>query len=217
MTHVDGQPLLGSLKTASRCLEQAGDTVQLRIRPSDNSTTVLNGNVKYRVLQHHVRQGDSVETIAAQHGTTTDQIRSDNRRHFPVGEPGFLCPGHTLTVRATTFSGASCRRGEVKPLAREANSSKGRRRQILYDVREGDSLETICARLRVEEAEVRRCNRQVFPVGEPGRLTPGQTLTVFATECNAFAENGCEHPTIGSGEMAGLTRAFGSHGEGIVG
>ncbi|CAM9395153.1 unnamed protein product [Sphacelaria rigidula] len=73
-----------------------------------------------------------------------------------------------------------------------------RKSQVLYEVQEGDSLESICARLGADEAEVRRCNRRMFPVGEAGSLEPGKLLTVFASECHSLvAGKGSEYPRTG--------------------
>lgn len=169
------------------------------------------------MVQHLVRQGDSVEGLAAQYGTTTEQIRSDNRRHFPVGEAGFLCPGQTLMLRAALSNvppddGMNTHGYPAQDAYRKCSSSTSnkfgsmrvgterglRKSQVLYEVQEGDSLESICARLGADEAEVRRCNRRMFPVGEAGSLEPGKLLTVFASECHSLvAGKGSEYPRTG--------------------
>lgn len=174
LTHVDGQPVLGSLEWATRFVEQAGDEVSVRVQTERSSKPTANGqDPGYRIVQHMVQQGDSVDSIAEQYRTTTEQIRSDNRRVFPVGEPGFLRPGQTLTVRSRRKAGCSLRESR-------RGGENAQRRQILYEVLDGDSLESICTRFGADDAEVRRCNRSVFPVGETGTLVPGQTLTLFA-------------------------------------
>lgn len=232
VSHVDGRPLLGSLRTAITCVKDVKDTVQLRIQTlsEDNYAAISRGPsrkkaTKYRVVQHLVRQGDSIESLAAHHGTTTEQIRSDNRRHFPVGEAGFLCPGQTLMLRAALTTGdATVPRGEDAHRQRNSKSRlrpdtgriEGTRKQILYEVQEGDSLESICARLGAEEAEVRRCNRRVFPVGEAGTLVPGKLLTVFATDCHSVSAEEVRECLEKEQDVQGSLR-FGSRGEGVFG
>lgn len=180
LTHVDGQPVLGSLKVATRFLTHAGDTVLLRIRAStsDPQHLVHDGNSGYKFVQHKVRQGDSIDTIAELYGTTMEQMRSDNRRYFPLGEPGFLRPGQTLMIRS--------RQSKNHKGWDRREALRGLRRQVIYDVQEGDSLDSICTAFGAQGAEVRRCNRHVFPLGEAGKLAPGQVLTLFVPNNDAL-------------------------------
>lgn len=255
VTHVDGRALLGSLRAAVSCVKDAKDTMQLRVQISaqeDEAGSRIPRRIRrteaqtYRVIQHLVLQGDSIENLAAQLGTTTEQIRSDNRRHFPVGEAGFLRPGQILTLRAALSPGSSAsrhaegfdsrathgisRRHSTGSRPCGAGRRAGRRKQVLYEVQEGDSLEGICARLGTKEAEVRRCNRRVFPVGEAGTLVPGQMLTVFAAEDPPLEANQSredrgrrkewERPAVAetfSGEHASPSSKIRSLGDVVVG
>lgn len=229
VSHVDGRPLLGSLRTAITRVKDVKDTIQLRIQTSseDSYATTSRGHSrrKYHVVQHLVRQGDSIEGLAAQHGTTPEQIRSDNRRHFPVGETGFLCPGQTLMLRASLIAsdgtvpgdeGDHRQRNCKGRLSPGTGRIEGTRKQILYEVQEGDSLESICSRLGAQEAEVRRCNRRVFPVGEAGTLTPGKLLTVFATECHSSAAEEARE-CLGKEYVVRGSLRFGGRREGVFG
>ncbi|CAM9795380.1 unnamed protein product [Scytosiphon promiscuus] len=196
VTHINGEPLLGSLKAAARSMEKAGDSLSLRIKARDDDDDVshaghsLPRKSKNRVVQHIVRQGDSVEGLAEFYGVRADEVRLWNRKYFPVGEPGYLCPGQVLTLRCTgTLAQITDGHKEDDdqrvnyPSARRRKSAgDGARKRMLYQVREGDSLKTICTRLRLKEGEVRGLNRGVFPVGEAGVVVPGQMLTVFAEE-----------------------------------
>lgn len=202
VTHVDGEPLLGSLKAGHSFIEQAGASLVLRIQPGDGTQAGVGTpkKAKFRVVEHIVRQGDSVKALAKLYGVTADDIRLWNRKYFPVGEPGFLCPGQVLTLRNTaldqarygkTPSGHQMSQG-LSSSRREWGGDGGRKR-MLYKVREGDSLKTICARFKLKEGEVRGLNRSVFPIGEPGVVCPGQMLTIFAQECNSLiSEEGSE-------------------------
>ncbi|CBN76682.1 conserved unknown protein [Ectocarpus siliculosus] len=200
VTHMDGEPLLGSLKAAAECMDQAGDSLSLRVQSGHSNSRTGDGprKAKYHVVQHIVRQGDSVEALAEQYGVTADEVRIWNRKYFPVGEPGCLCPGQVLTLRDTTADQAKDRnRASLDSTARRRKSEgDGARKRMLYQVREGDSLKSICARLKLKEGEVRGLNRGVFPVGEAGVVLPGQTLTVFAEDCDILVtEEGSGHST----------------------
>lgn len=212
VTHIDGEPLLGSVKAGHSLIAQAGESLALRIQSGDGTQagagTLKKG--KYRVVQHIVRQGDSVKDLAKLYGVTADEVRLWNRKYFPVGEPGFLCPGQVLTLRDTAVDQA---RGGKKSISHQtsqgSNASRrkpggdGGRKRMLYQVREGDSLKTICARFNLKEGEVRGLNRSVFPIGEPGMVCPGQMLTVFAEECNSLiSEEGSEHSATEESERA---------------
>lgn len=188
MSHIEGEPLLGSLAAGASLIENAGDSVTLRIQPSGGGAHAgggFPGKAKFRVVQHVVRQGDSVDALAELYGVTADEVRLWNRKYFPVGEPGFLCPGQILTLRDTTTTTVEKPRDSQGPSARRRKSEgDGGRKRMLYQVCEGDSLKSICARLKLKEGEVRGLNRSVFPIGEPGAVFPGQMLTVFAQECD---------------------------------
>lgn len=188
-------------------------------------------------MKHVVRQGDSVETLAQLYGTTPDQVRIWNRKHFPIGEPGFIFPGQILTLRTRAVG----QRGDAdgvsaspepkhRSTARRRNSEgDGKRKRMLYKVLEGDSLKEISKRLNVKEGDIRGLNRGVFPIGEPGALVPGQMLTVFAEECDYLSEDQADCSGKGERErafvqsMAGRknrTRSsfsFGTRGSGVIG
>lgn len=191
MTHIEGEPLLGSVTAGASLIEKAGDSVTLRIQPGGGGAQAgggCPGKPKFRVVQHVVRQGDSVEALAELYGVTADEVRLWNRKYFPVGEPGFLCPGQVLTLRDTTVE--QTRDGQGPSARRRKSEGDGGRKRMLYQVREGDSLKSICARLELKEGEVRGLNRSVFPIGEPGVVFPGQMLTVFAEECDILVSEG---------------------------
>lgn len=196
VTHIDGRPLLGSLRTAAQYIDRAGDSLALRIQSAgdENSSRHNTGHQKaeYQVVQHVVRQGDSVETLALLYGTPADQIRSDNRKHFPVGEPGFLYPGQVLVLRsmATGFIAKDVHEASDETPRRPKSERDDRRRRMLYDVLEGDSLDTISSRLGVKKAEIRSWNRSVFPIGEAGVVYPGQTLAIFTARSDGLHEDG---------------------------
>lgn len=185
MTHIEGEPLLGSVMAGASLIEKAGDSVKLRIQPGGSGAHVGGGfpkKAKFGVVQHVVRQGDSVEALAELYGVTPDEVRLWNRKYFPVGEPGFLCPGQVLTFRDTTVQ--QTRDGQGPSARRRKSEGDGGRKRMLYQVCEGDSLKSICARLKLKEGEVRGLNRSLFPIGEPGAVVPGQMLTVYAEECD---------------------------------
>lgn len=232
VTHIDGEPLLGSLKAGHSLIEQAGDSLALRIQ----SVGSITKKAKFRVVQHIVRQGDSVEALAELYGVTADEVRLWNRKYFPVGEPGFLCPGQVLTLRDTIVDQArdgktatSHQTSQGLSALRRKTGGDGGRKRMLYQVREGDSLKTICARFKLKEGEVRGLNRRVFPIGEPGAVFPGQMLTVFAEECNSLiseegsgqsAEEERERAFMQSFAGRGTRRSFmsiGMRGAGVIG
>lgn len=235
VTHIDGEPLLGSLKAGHSLIEQAGESLALRIQSGDGTQAGAGTpkKAKFRVVQHTVRQGDSVKALAKLYGVTADEVRLWNRKYFPVGEPGFLCPGQVLTLRDPAVD-----QGGKKSISHQtsqgSNSSRrksgdGGRKRMLYQVREGDSLKTICARFNLKEGEVRGLNRSVFPIGEPGMVCPGQMLTVFAEECNSLiSEEGSEQSGTEESERAFMQslagretrRSFmsvGMRGAGVIG
>lgn len=183
MTHIEGEPLLGSVTAGAALIEKAGDSVMLRIQPGGGGSHASGGcpgKPRFGAVQHVVRQGDSVEALAELYGVTADEVRLWNRKYFPVGEPGFLCPGQVLTLRDTTVE--QTKDGQGPSARRRKSEGDGGRKRMLYQVCEGDSLKSICARLKLKEGEVRGLNRSVFPIGEPGAVFPGQMLTVFAEE-----------------------------------
>lgn len=197
VTHIDGEPLLGSLKAGDSLIKQAGDFLTLRIQSGEGKSHAAAGfprKSKLRVVHHVVRQGDSVEALAELYSVTPEEIRLWNRKYFPVGEPGFLCPGQVLTLRNTTVDQtgdgrktASSRHTSQSPSARRRKSGgRGGRKRMMYEVQEGDSMKAICARFDLKEGEVRGLNRHAFPIGEAGAVLPGQMLTVFAEECDSF-------------------------------
>lgn len=233
VTHINGQPPLGSLETAHECMEKAGDSLTLRVKSNGDGSR--HGPGHRNAVQHVVRQGDSVESLADLYGTSAEHIRVWNRKHFPVGEPGYLFPGQVLTLSASAVSGKANPAKSSSHDATERTTSRRRRsegdrgrRRMLYDVREGDSLKTISARLGVREGEVRRLNRSVFPVGEAGALVPGQTLTVFVVEREGLREERGEWSAIDEGSERAFMRSiagrktrtslgFGTRGAGIMG
>lgn len=194
VTHIEGEPLLGSLAVGVSLIEKARDSVALRVQPGGGGAYAgagFPGKAKFRAVQHVVRQGDSVDALAELYGVTADEVRLWNRKYFPVGEPGFLCPGQVLTLRDTTAEQtrdghkSTGHRTSPGPSSRRRKSEgDGGRKRMLYQVCEGDSLKSICARLKLNEGEVRGLNRSVFPIGEAGAVFPGQMLTVFAEECD---------------------------------
>ena len=203
VTHMDGRPLLGSLQNTVECFEQAGNCLVLRVQSTGGDHTRLDSalvNPKDNVVHHTVRQGDAVEALAVLYGVTPQQIRVWNRKHFPVGEPGALVPGHVITLRTSTVGHTRAPKKVVaqggpeelsnSTARRRKSETDDRRRRMLYVVREGDTLKTISTRLNVREQEVRVLNRSVFPVGEPGALVPGQTLRIFAVEGEGLIEDG---------------------------
>lgn len=190
-------------------------------------------------MKHVVRQGDSVDTLADLYGTTPDQVRIWNRKHFPIGEPGFIFPGQILTVRTRAAVGQTrdADRASASPesnqrtTARRRNSEgDGRRKRMLYKVREGDSLKAISKRLNVKEGDIRGLNRGVFPIGEAGTLVPGQVLTVFAEECDYLSEDNADYSAergererafvqsiAGRKDRTRSSFSFGTRGSGVVG
>lgn len=222
MTHIDGEPLLGSLKAAARSIEQAGDSLSIRTKSGDggdddsHSGPRLSRKSKCRVVQHVVRQGDSVEGLAEMYGARADEVRLWNRKYFPVGEPGYLCPGQVLTLRNTVALDQSGvgqdaddqPRANYSSARRRKSEGDGERKRMLYEVREGDSLKTICARLKLKEGELRGLNRGVFPVGEAGVVLPGQMLTVFAEESGSLVSEEEDGQSADKEGEEGLMRSF---------
>lgn len=212
VTHIDGEPLLGSLKAGHSLIEQAGDSLALRIQSGDGSHAGPGTpkKAKFSVVQHTVRQGDSIKALAKLYGVTADEVRLWNRKYFPVGEPGFLCPGQVLTLRDTAAHEAGDgRKTSSKQTIQDSSASRrksggdGGRKRMLYQVREGDSLKTICAHFKLKEGEVRGLNRNVFPIGEPGVVCPGQLLTVFAEDCDSLiSDGGSENSAVDESEQA---------------
>ncbi|CAM9307742.1 unnamed protein product [Hapterophycus canaliculatus] len=195
VTHIDGEPLSGSLKAAARSMEEAGDSLSLQIKSGDSGDNSHAGpsfhrKPECRVVQHVVRQGDSVDKLAELYGIRADELRLWNRKYFPVGEPGYLCPGQVLTLRNTVAldqigdgqKADDHQKVKFPSSRRRKSEGDGERKRMLYEVREGDSLKTICADLGLKEGEVRGLNRGVFPIGEAGVVLPGQMLTVFAEQ-----------------------------------
>ncbi len=193
VTHIEGEPLLSSLTAGDSLIEQAGETLTLRVQPRDGKSHAAAGlprKTKFRVVHHIVRQGDSVETLAELYRVTADEVRLWNRKYFPVGEPGFLCPGQVLTLRDTsedqTRDGQKTASRHSPSARRRKSGGRGGRKRMLYEVQVGDSMKAICARFNLKEGEVRGLNRHVFPIGEAGAVLPGQVLTVFAEECDSL-------------------------------
>lgn len=204
VTHLDGKPLFGSLQNTAEYIEQARNSLVLRIQSNGDNRSRHYVHVKEKddVVHHTLRHSDTIEALAELYGVTPEQIRIWNRKHFPVGEPGALVPGQVVTLRTSTVGHT---RGEKKaipqrtteepskPSTRRLKSDKGdRRKKMLYEVREGDTLKAISVRLNVKEEEVRLLNRSVFPVGEAGALVPGQTLRIFAAEGEGLSEDGTD-------------------------
>lgn len=187
------------MTTAARLCKTAGDVLELRVERIMNRECQARhsiGGTPYQVVRHVVQQGESIGTLAADHNTTPEQIRSDNRLHFPVGERAFVYPGQVLLLRANSTRRPKADEGLKsceQNVRRRRSSGKLRRKSILYAVHEGDSLEGICLDLGVQEDEVRRCNRHIFPIGEPGRLAPGQILTIFGAQEVDLAETPDSH------------------------
>ena len=86
---------------------------------------------------HEVREGETLEAIARQHGVADlVEIRRWNRSHFPVGESRPLLPGTRLLIYARVPAvgkrkggGMSARTGPSQPIAigvasRSSSSSK---------------------------------------------------------------------------------------------
>lgn len=205
VTHIEGEPLLGSLKAGDSLINQAGETLSLRVQPGDGKSHTAAGlprKTKFRVVQHIVRQGDSVEALAELYSVTADEVRLWNRKYFPVGEPGFLFPGQVLTLRDTS---ADQTRNGQKTASRYSSASArrrksgghGGRKRMLYEVQVGDSMKAICARFNLKEGEMRGLNRHVFPIGEAGTVLPGQVLTVLTEECDSLVSE-----EEGTGESA---------------
>lgn len=111
-------------------------------------------------LSYRVREGDTVEAIAARSGSSVRSVLAANGlRPGRVIRPGQLLVLPSLRTSATTTS---------KP-------PRGRQRPVVHVVRSGDSVSAIAARYGVPTAEVIRANRLT---GHPDVIRPGAKLVL---------------------------------------
>ncbi len=117
-------------------------------------------------VTYHVRAGDTLSTIAAQHGVGTRELARWNA----------MAPGDTLSIgtELVTWQTSTKAAGLAhSPLDRPALSA--RQQKIAYEVRKGDSLALISQRFRVSIEQLRDWNR----LHGQRYLRPGQQLTLY--------------------------------------
>lgn len=115
---------------------------------------------KVRWERHRVRKGDSLARIARKYGTTPEMIRDVNGLHRSR-----VVPGKHLLVPLDTI-------GRTGDLSVTVPDDIGKRQQILYRVRRGDSLSRIARQHDVTVADIRSWNNGIrtFRAGQKIKL-----------------------------------------------
>ncbi len=124
------------------------------------------------VVPYVVRQGDTVETIAAAAGTSEGKVRGLNR----VGSQEVLAPGTVLLVPEPDRPPAevASAREEVVVISRRLAATPGNER-VFYRVVAGDTLGSIASSFSASRADVLAWNA----LDESARLVPGMSLQLF--------------------------------------
>ncbi|HEX7671054.1 MAG TPA: LysM peptidoglycan-binding domain-containing protein, partial [Polyangiaceae bacterium] len=128
---------------------------------------------------HVVRFGDTVETIAAEHGATVRDIAQQNH----VGTDERLLVGSVLLVPSipTSLPAAAIAAADAKQVEEEVVVVPGRRlvesnrKRVFYKVLPGDQVGQIASAFGVSPSEVGAWNA-IDPIAE---LQPGMTLQVL--------------------------------------
>jgi LysM repeat protein len=128
-----------------------------------------------------VRQGDTVEAIAAAANTSEAKVRSLNR----VGSQETLAAGTVLLVPEPERAPQPPARGEeVVVVARNVTAPGGTER-VFYRVVSGDTLSEIAAAFSVNRSALVAWNS----IDESARLVPGMALQIFVGRGKVLGAN----------------------------
>ncbi|CAM9106589.1 unnamed protein product [Discosporangium mesarthrocarpum] len=180
VTHMNGRALTGSLGEARRMCNWESDTLELQIIPCRGRRDAsAECEIPPPVVRHFARHGDSLQALAARYDTSPEQILADNQECLHDSKSYSIQKDQVLFIRDVRL-GKGRRLGVVcNSTGAKKATQKWQQNCILYEVKNGDSLEAICHEHNVSEMELRRSNRHVFPAGEPGKLVPGHKLKIF--------------------------------------
>ncbi|CEG40900.1 peptidoglycan-binding protein [Plasmopara halstedii] len=142
---------------------------------------------------HLVSAGETLRHIAALYNTTEEILRQDNRRYFPTGERGLLCPGQLLHVRLintgemekddpTTSGDADAKALSLSSMSEEeatyTGTSAAFARYKTHLVAPEDTFESICKTFNIPYSYFLQINRGRYPVGKRAELVPGERVVV---------------------------------------
>ncbi len=111
-------------------------------------------------VDHHVKKGDSVWTIARRYKVSTRQVARWN--NMAPTDP--IYPGQTLAIWTKTSS-----------VATKQSNNNAVIRKVSYKVRRGDSLHRIADKFQLKVNDILRWNK----LSTKKYLQPGQSLTLF--------------------------------------
>lgn len=185
-------------------------------------------------LVYTVRPGDTLYTIAQQHGSSVPAIQQSNMLYPPFTDPGLIFPGQKLVIPLPGMSQQSAviyqvaegdtlyRIGErfsagVDMLAALNQIEQPDILQVarlltvpafIYAVEQGDSLYRISRRLGVPLSEIVRANQGRFGVGDV--IYPGYLLIVpLPSSTNILVTSPLPGTHVGPGRtLSGRARAF---------
>jgi membrane-bound lytic murein transglycosylase D len=114
---------------------------------------------------YRMKGGETLATVAAKYGMSVETLRAVNG----IGSRARPNPGHTLLVPAERPSAAA-----VASLSTAVFTSVPQGRTFYYQVRRGDTINTVAARYSVTAAEIRQWNgmtQNAVQVGQKLRIT----------------------------------------------
>ena len=130
-----------------------------------------------KCFTHIVREGETLVSLSVRFGVDTKAIIDRNKDHL---DPTRLTVGDTILIPrgVTEESLHKIRAEEEEKEEKEEGGPKVTRR--VHIVAEGETLDFIASLYNTEPSEIRRLNRNIFPVGERVDIRPGMNLAVIA-------------------------------------
>lgn len=174
----------------------AGGAAPTPSAPSPQQVVVspaAGGAATGQVSTYTVVAGDTLATIAARFGTTTEAISQLNS----LADPNALTLGQKLQIPAAGSQGAAASTGGAAPAAGATGGGETRSATSTYTVQAGDTLGKIAQRFGTTVAELQRLNN----ITNPDVLTLGQKLVVPGSGGAAVAV-----PTGGQGRTYTVQR-----------
>ncbi len=139
--------------------EQTGYYSKIDSLSTTEKNQLLLANSGNTMIEHHVRRGETLSTIAARYGVRISQLRNWNNLHSDRiyrGKKLIVYPGYTQIASSQNFDN---------------------NRTSKYRVRRGDTLSEIAKKFGVSVAQLRRWNNL-----KSNRIKYGQILTLKGTD-----------------------------------
>ena len=145
----------------------------MSINPSLYRTYGTFGDVE-KCFTHIVKKGETLVSLSVRFGIDTRMIIDRNRDHLDATR---LREGDIILIPRGITEESEARKEEEEQEEEEKRPTPKTRK--VHTVQEGESLDSIASSYDTTPSDVRRLNRNIFPVGERVTLRPGMQLVVI--------------------------------------